>query len=332
MGGSSWSHDVYTDRATTRSSTGASAFAYDAAVAKGTAPRKVHENLDPKGVKIRESRDSDAHPLSRAIIVGLDVTGSMRSVVTTIHERLPQFMGLLTRKGYLADAHVLWSAVGDARCDEASLQVGQFEAGNEMEDDLGRFFIEGGGGGQSPPSESYQNLLYFAARHTAIDCHEKRGLPGYLFLIGDEQAYDVMRREVEHVMGDGLEADIPIAQMVEEVRKRWNVFMVIPTRASNGSDKSMAAYWQNLLGVEHVVLLDDASAVAETLATIVGMAEGVVDLAGASGHLKDVGASAAVVRSVTSALDGYGKSTAAMVRATGGAMAPAAAASTTRRL
>lgn len=31
--------------------------------------------------------------------------------------------------------------------------------------------------------------MYFIARHTAIDCWEKHGCKGYLFLIGDEMAY-----------------------------------------------------------------------------------------------------------------------------------------------
>lgn len=331
MGGSSWSNDVYADRATTRATTGAPVYAHDHAVRTGKAAAGAHDKMNPRGVKIRESRDSAAHPNSRAIIVGLDVTGSMRPVVEAIHKKLPQFMGLLTRKGYLADAHVLWAAVGDARTDSASLQVGQFEAGNEQEDDLGRFFIEGGGGGQSPPSESYQNLLYFAARHTAIDCHEKRGLPGYLFLIGDEQAYDLRRDEVRHLIGDEIETDIPLFKLVEEVKRRWNVFMVIPAHASNGRDPRMAAYWRGVIGEEHVVVLDDASAVAETMATIVGMAEGVVDVDGAADHLRDAGASAAVVLSVTGAVDKLASST-AMARASGGTLAPSSGAPPARRL
>ena len=28
--------------------------------------------------------------------------------------------------------------------------------------------------------------MYFMARHTSLDCHEKRGQRGYLFIIGDE--------------------------------------------------------------------------------------------------------------------------------------------------
>jgi hypothetical protein len=77
MGGSSYSDDAYTSRATHRAATGTPTFAHHAAVASGAVPKKVHATLDPKGV-VRESRDSDAHPESLAIAIALDITGSMK--------------------------------------------------------------------------------------------------------------------------------------------------------------------------------------------------------------------------------------------------------------
>ena len=82
------------------------------------------------------------------------------------------------------------------------------QAGAGFDDDLARFFLERGGGGQQ--TESYELAAYFMARHTSIDCFEKRGEKGYLFLIGDEEFYPkVMRGEVAGIIGDRLQGDIP---------------------------------------------------------------------------------------------------------------------------
>ena len=111
-------------------------------------------------------------------------------------------MGLLLRKGYLAHPQILIGGIGDATCDRAPLQVGQFESGIEIDEDLAKLWLEGGGGGQQ--TESYELAMYFMARHTSIDCLEKRGQRGYLFLIGDEMPYPkVKRKEVARSSATG---------------------------------------------------------------------------------------------------------------------------------
>src|SRR6187431_140514 len=182
MGSGIWSTDVYDAADRYRRATGASAFAYS-----DSGARTVHTALDPLGVGVRESRDSDEHPESLAIAVLFDVTGSMGSVPRVLQTKLPQLLGLLTRKSYATDPHILFGAVGDASCDRVPLQIGQFESDNRMDDDLARIVLEGGGGGQM--TESYELAMYFMARHTSLDCFEKRGRRGYLFLIGDELPY-----------------------------------------------------------------------------------------------------------------------------------------------
>ena len=285
MGSGNWSTDVYTARASYRASTGASAFAYSDGGAT-----TVHPDLDPRGVTVRESRDSDDHPESLAIGVLFDVTGSMRNVPRTLQAKLPDLLGLLLRKGYAADPHILFGAVGDATCDRAPLQIGQFEADNRMDDDLGKILLEGGGGGQM--RESYELAMYFMARHTSIDCHERRGRRGHLFMIGDELAYPaVKRREVARVIGDELPEDVPIAEIVRELRRTYEVYFIIPEGAYHSGSRELRDFWQDLLG-QHVLYLDDLDAVCETIALTVGLAEDAIDLDEGLEHLAEAGSDA----------------------------------------
>src|SRR4051794_31118206 len=122
MGTTRWSDAHYRDRAKVRARTGKDAFEYDHAIRQGQTDAAVHPKMDPKGVAIRESRDSATHPQSHAVGVLFDVTGSMQSVPRILQENLPRLMGLLMRKGYLEHPQILIGAVGDATCDAAPLQ------------------------------------------------------------------------------------------------------------------------------------------------------------------------------------------------------------------
>ena len=176
-----------------------------------------------------------------------DVTGSMGSIPVTLQRKLPELLGLLLRKGYVADPQILFGAIGDATCDRVPLQVGQFESDNRMDENLENIFLEGGGGGQR--TESYELAMYFIARHTDIDCWNKRGHKGYLFIIGDEMAYPAVKRhEVRNVIGDGGERDIPVADIVHELQQRYHVFYILPQSASYGGDATILGFWRKLLG------------------------------------------------------------------------------------
>src|SRR5262249_18722345 len=147
MGSTFWSDDHYRDRARLRAEAGLDVFEHDHDIRAGKADRGVHQKMNPWGVAVREPRDSESHPASHAAAAPFDVTGSMQSVPRVLQKNLPRLMGLLIRKGYLEHPQILIGAIGDATCDTAPLQVGQFESGIEIEEDLGRLFLEGGGGG-----------------------------------------------------------------------------------------------------------------------------------------------------------------------------------------
>ncbi|GAA0840521.1 hypothetical protein ACFQVD_34930 [Streptosporangium amethystogenes subsp. fukuiense] len=284
MGSGIWSTDVYSAAASYRAAKGSSAFAYSDGGARST-----HPDLDPHGV-LRESRDSAEHPDSLAVAVLFDVTGSMGGVPRTLQSKLPDLLGLLLRKGYATDPQILFGAIGDATCDRAPLQIGQFESDNRMDEQLGKVLLEGGGGGQM--SESYELAMYFMARHTSIDCFEKRGRRGYLFIIGDELPYpQVKRREVESVIGDRLQQDIPTREIVAELTRVYDVYYILPAGTSHARDGRVLAAWRELLG-QNVLELDDLDAVCETIALTVGLGEDAIDLREGLDDLDELGSTA----------------------------------------
>lgn len=131
-------------------------------------------------------------------------------------------------------------------------------------------------------TESYELAMYFLARHTSLDCLEKRGKRGYLFIIGDEVPYpEVKSAEVRRVLGDQIQADIRLEDLLPELRERFDVYFVIPKMTQHWGNSSVSRRWVQLLG-QNVLKLEDPSAICELIASTIGLAEGKVDLAGMS--------------------------------------------------
>ena len=265
----------------------------------------MHPSLDPFDVGKRESRDSDEHPQSLAIAVLFDVTGSMGSVPRTLQKKLPKLLGLLKDGGYAADPQLMFGAIGDATCDRAPLQVGQFESDNRMDGDLERILLEGGGGGQK--TESYELAMYFMARHTATDCFEKRGKRGYLFIIGDEMPYPAVKpREVERLDRRRAAA----AGRRSATSSRSSPGAGTPTTSCPRAPPTPAtarcsAPGARLLG-QNVIELADLDAVCETIALTVGLGEETIDLDEGLATCADVGSAAGpTVRRALAAIGAY---------------------------
>jgi hypothetical protein len=240
--------------------------------------RKCHPLMNPKGVRVRESRDSVDHPNSLGIVFALDVTGSMGDIPKLLATRqLPDFMKILTDCN-VADPQLLFMAVGDAYSDGAPLQVGQFESTAELMDQwLTRSYLEGGGGGNE--KESYELAMYFLAEHTEMDCTVKRGKRGYLFMTGDELPYPVLSRHVvDSVVGDRLDDDLKVEEIVAELQKSLVPFFLIPDSRRRGRCERR---WRDLLG-DHVLCLDEPTDVCFVAAGAVLLHEG---LAGSADEL-----------------------------------------------
>lgn len=304
MGSSTYSDCLYSARVSTAKARGTDLFTHTYDIRSGKTKRTVHASLDPAhrnsaGQLIRESFDSAAHPDSVPVAVFFDVTGSMARVPRIAADNLGQLMASLLKKGFLNHPHILFGAIGDATCDEVPLQIGQFEAGNEMDDALTNIYLEGGGGGSK--CESYELALYFMARHT--DCHAwtRRGKKGYLFLIGDEKPYpEVKRKEVERIMNVSLPENIPLNTVLAEVRERFEVFWIMPGGTTHWDDTEVTEYLRELFG-QNFLRLEDPNDIVTLISSTVGVAEG-FDLHHVDAALKDVGADAESVARVSKSL------------------------------
>jgi hypothetical protein len=212
---------------------------------------KCHPLMNPKGVKLRESRDSSENPESQGIVFALDVSGSMGQIPKLMAtQQLPNFMKVLLGCE-IRDPQVLFMAIGNATSDAAPLQVGQFESTAELMDQwLTWTYLEGGGGGVG---ESYDLGLYFLAAHTEMDCMVKRNKRGYLFMTGDETPFPSLSKHiVEGIIGDKLDDDIPFEEVVAEVQKTYIPFFIIPDRTRA---RRCERRWRDALG-DHVLCLE----------------------------------------------------------------------------
>lgn len=237
--------------------------------------RSINKNLDPKGVKIRESRDSADNPNSTPIIVAIDVTGSMGMIADVLaREGLGTlFKELLDRKP-VTDPHLMFMAVGDANCDQAPLQVSQFEADNRIVEQLTQIFIEHGGGGNC--FESYNLPWYFAANHTEHDSLIKRGKRGYLFTVGDEESPGRLTKDqIETFIGDTPEREMDTDEMLAEAQRKYDVFHIVIAEGSHASSfpDRVRQSWNKTLG-QHVIWLTDHKKLAETIISTIEVVEG----------------------------------------------------------
>ena len=286
---------------------------YTADIAAGVAPPKVHNDLDPKGLIFRESRDSEAHPESVPVILVLDETGSMGRVIRQIQKSIRSLMKLLVHKGYLPHPHIMIIGIGDVpNRERAPLQVSQFESDDKIEGCIDSVFIEGQGG--SYGQESYQNAAYIAAFKTRTDHYEKRGQRGYMFIFGDEENHEFSVDEVRKLIDTADERTLQsmtTAEIYEKAAEKYRIFFVLPKRASGGTNEGIVSHWSKLIGSQNVLRLEDENAAGECVAAQIGICEGTTDVDTISKDLTDI--------------HGAGSATTALIRAVRGSVSTTAA-------
>ena len=234
----------------------------------------MHPALNPYRV-VRESRDSLANPASNAIVIGLDVTGSMGIIADTMaREGLGTLVEEILKRKPVSDPHILACGIGDSYCDDAPLQVTQFEADIRIAEQLKMIWLEKGGGGNR--HEGYHLPWYFAAQHTQIDCFEKRNKKGYLFTVGDEEPpEELLAAHAASIFGDSLQRDLSVHELLTLVSRMYHVFHVVVEEGSYARAHlpQVLTKWRALLG-QRVLRLKDYRRLAEVVVSAIEVNEG----------------------------------------------------------
>lgn len=160
--------------------------------------------------------------------------------------------------------------------------------------------------------------MYFMAKYAKLDCLDKRGQKGFLFLIGDEFAttvkpnsgglvnpgsynWELSRYHVESIIGEKIEANIPFEEVLEMLREKFEVCWIYPQQASYFSGyPEIHKHWQEMFGEDYYEL-DNTDNFVELVIMIIAARLG-FSLAEIADGLAKAGATAAAIKSATTAL------------------------------
>ncbi len=229
----------------------------------------MKKDMDPRNIKVRESRDSAKNPDSTPIILALDVTGSMGMIADTLaREGLGTLVESILDRKPVPDPHIMVMGVGDSTYDRAPLQVSQFEADIKIASQLKEIFLEHGGGGNH--HESYTLPWYFAAEKTDIDC-VKHGRKGLLFTFGDEECPpDIQADHIKRVLGDKIQGDLSTKDLLEQVSKKYDVFHVVIEQGdyARAHKKDVYDSWSKVLPADRIISVKDYTQLPAILVSV----------------------------------------------------------------
>ena len=180
--------------------------------------RRLNQALSPMNVT-RESCDSEEHPNSFPVILALDITGSMGSAAQRVAAKLNDIMKSLYNK--VPDVQFMFMGIGDIECDDAPVQITQFESDVRMAQQLEKIYFEGGGGGNG--YETYTTAWYMGSRHCKLDCW-KNGRRGLIITLGDEPLNPILRKnDIKRFIGDNVQ-DIDTKVLYEDTKEKYDIY------------------------------------------------------------------------------------------------------------
>lgn len=211
-------------------------------------------------------------------IVCVDVTGSMGEWPATIFSKLPYLEH--EGKEYLGqDMEISFAAIGDhTQGDKYPLQVRPFVKGTDLKDALEKLIHEKGGGGDS--EESYELAACFYGEH--CECPNAVRKPLMIF-IGDEGIHSVMTEDdANKWCKTKISKRTTPQELFVKLRQKFEVYIIrkpynCDAQKSSPQNDRIQQQWEELLGVDHVIALPDASRVVDVIFGILGMFTGRYD-------------------------------------------------------
>lgn len=258
MGGGSWTTKAFVNYVSTTKAMSMDDFAStrNLTVQSVYKAHRLSEVLNPYQV-MRECCDSDEHPNTLPVILALDVTGSMGKASVKVAQKLNEIMTELYSDSDVPDIEFCIMGIGDLSCDEAPIQMSQFESDIRIAEQLDAIYFEGGGGGNS--FESYTAAWYMGINHCKLDCWD-RGQKGIIITLGDELPNPYLPiaikdfRGLKNVVGDThLQGDIETADLLNEAREKFDLYHISvndpnSSYAWNNKGDKLDIAWSKLLG------------------------------------------------------------------------------------
>lgn len=263
MGGGSWTRDSYASysKMRGRSVDSSGRLSGDYSLQDMYSQRHIHPDLNPHKV-MRECCDTEEHPNTIPVIIGLDVTGSMGPAGIEVAKAIGGIMETLYEK--YKDIEFMVMGIGDLSCDDAPIQISQFESDVRIAEHLDKVYFERGGGGNS--YESYTAAWYMGLNHCKLDCWN-RGKKGIIITTGDEPMNPYLpKRRLENVAGDSLQADVETPELYAAASEKFNIYHIAV------SDKSSYRNYAERIANSFGQLLGDRLKVS----TVNGLSENIV--------------------------------------------------------
>lgn len=183
----------------------------------------IDPSLNPRKFTVRECVNSEEHPNTIPVILGLDVTGSMGEACSETAAALGTIIMNLYKK--FQDIEFCMMGIGDLAYDSAPIQMSQFESDIRIAESLDKIYMEQGGGGNG--FESYTAAWYMGVKRTKLDCFDKQGRKGVIITMGDEPLNPYLPARHLNVYVNGTEEkDVETKELYFQASKKFDIFHI----------------------------------------------------------------------------------------------------------